>query len=97
MKSPVIKFTGLEIPADAFERVRRKPAHQDWHRIEFQLDEDITVQSIRSWLLDTYDMGWQMYEYNHPDTHHTIVIIRFQDRNHALMFKLQNGMRAGKI
>lgn len=73
------------------------PIPRTWSRVQFQMPYDFdAVSKIRDWLETNLTGRYMLYHFtkNAPDERPETVVIRFESRNDALMFKLKDGHNA---
>ena len=95
MKLPkTIKFTDLEITpvecggANHFTGL----TPTSWTRVEFTIPTSYdALSSVQTWLQDNSANPWSIYDYSSKDRSQRTVVVRFKDKNDALMFKLRGG------
>jgi hypothetical protein len=99
METPTsIQFTDFEISTDVlFRRAHSGPMNPSWTRVQFPIsnnwDDHIEVEK---WLGENTPGKWASYHYQNPKgkKHDFTMIVRFENKNDALMFKLRGGHQA---
>lgn len=94
MEQPkTIKFSGLEINTKELDqRPNRGPMDRTWVRVQFTIPECYEApDKVREWLVQNVLHHWSLYVYSDPTDMSYKMVIRFSDRNDALMFKLKGG------
>lgn len=96
-----ISFTDLDIPlATLFRGSQQGPMNLSWVRTQFAIPNTHEAsRKVELWLLENCPGRWASCLYQNPksrDEEH-IMIVRFQDKNDALMFKLRDGHKAWEI
>lgn len=93
-----ISFTDLEIPVSSLIKGALKgPMDTTWTRVQFVIPNGWDApQHVENWLYDNIGGEWQSYNYQSPKGQRNdyIQVVRFRDRNDALMFKLRGGHQA---
>lgn len=95
MKSPkTIKFSDLEIkPIDLdSHHTRTGIIPQSWTRVQFTLPSDWqSIEKVSKWLADNSSDDWASYNYSLDTKNERVMVVKFKDKNDALMFKLRGG------
>jgi hypothetical protein len=99
MEKPTnLTFTDFEVQTDKlFRRSLSGPMKKSWTRTQFQLPDTFeAAKEVENWLMENTPGKWAYYTYKNPkgkaDGH--IMVVRFEDKNDALMFKLRGGHQA---
>lgn len=73
----------------------------NWTRVQFNIpDSWESIKKVQDWLRENNPGQWASYCYQHPKSRKTndhTMVVRFQDKNDALMFKLRGGHQAWQI
>lgn len=102
MKSPsTIKFSDIEIKPLPVNSPGEAPymslIPKSWTRIQFDIPSNTHyVGKIYDWIRTNSGDCWSGYYYSPGDKETFTVVIKFKDRNDALMFKLRDGFQAWK-
>jgi len=99
MQKPTsLKFTDFEIPADRINaRFHAGPMNLTWIRTQFSIPDGYDApRKVEQWLEQNAANRWATYSYQSPKgkAHDFVMVVRFEDRNDALMFKLRGGHQA---
>ena len=99
MEKPTsLSFTDFEIPVDTlFRRAQQGPMNLAWTRTQFTIPDGYDApRAVETWLGENCPGKWATYNYQSPKgkTNEHIMVVRFEDRNDALMFKLRGGHQA---
>lgn len=73
------------------------PCPRNWSRVQFQIPVDYeALPRIKEWLEANGAGKYYTYHYIHPRSHTQpqAVVVLFESRNDALMFKLKDGFKA---
>lgn len=103
MEQPAnISFTDLEVTTSSLLQAGHSgPMKLDWTRVQFILPDSWDAgKKVQDWLRDNCPGIWQAYSYQHPKHKKTgehLMVVRFEDKNDALMFKLRGGHQAWQI
>jgi len=68
-----------------------------WTRVLFTIPNGWDAsEAIKDWMASNTPGEWQAYTYQNPKgkSNDYIMVVRFQDKNDALMFKLRGGHQA---
>lgn len=95
MKKPqTIKFTDLEIsPLDLQGLGRQGIIPSSWARVQFPIPNDWSkLEKVSKWLTENTSDDWGTYNfYADSKAQERIMVVKFKDKNDALMFKLRGG------
>jgi hypothetical protein len=99
MEKPAsLKFTDFEIPTEAlFRKSHLGPMNLDWVRTQFVVPDAYDApRKVEQWLNENCPGRWATYNYQSPrgKTNDHVMVVRFEDKNDALMFKLRGGHQA---
>lgn len=99
MEKPTsVKFTDFEIPVGSLFRASKYgPMSTSWVRTQFSIPDVFEApKSIESWLRENCPGEWASYHYTSPKGKggECVMVVRFADKNDALMFKLRGGHQA---
>jgi hypothetical protein len=103
MKQPeVIRFTDLEVSTRELLRLNQQgPMNLSWTRVQFIVpDSWDAVKKVQEWLKENCPGEWSSYNFQHPKSKKSgeyTMVVRFEDNNDALMFKLRGGHQAWQI
>lgn len=89
-----LTFTDFEIPLDQLFQHERGPMNLAWTRVQFTVPDGWQApQAVQQWLRENTPGKWQAYSYSNPKgkAQDYIMVVRFKDKNDALMFKLRGG------
>lgn len=97
-KPTSITFTDFEVPLDTILRHSQQgPMDLRWTRTQFTIPDGYDApRAVEAWLVENCPGRWQTYHYHSPkgrDDGYSMVV-RFEDKNDALMFKLRGGHQA---
>lgn len=94
-----VSFSGLELPAAQLmqsHRMHGQPVRKGWTRVQFVLPDrfDGAVR-VLDWLSENCSARYSSYSYQdtQPKSAGFIMVVNFENRNDALMFKLTDGFR----
>lgn len=90
-------FTDFEIPLDQLFQHAKGPMNLSWTRVQFLIPDGWNApQVIQKWMTDNTPGDWQAYHYSNPKgkDNDFVMVVRFRDKNDALMFKLRGGHQA---
>lgn len=97
-KPTTLSFTDFEIPTDRlFQFLSSGPVDLKWVRVQFKISDNYEApKQIEEWLKLNCPGRWSSYSYSDPKskTYENIMVVRFEDRNDAIMFKLRGGHQA---
>lgn len=96
MEKPTnIEFTGLDVPMrDVFRKTDKGPMHVKWTRVQFTVDDPYAnAIAVEEWLRANCPGEWESYTYTRPKGKNSdaVMVIRFENLNDAMMFKLRGG------
>jgi hypothetical protein len=96
-----LNFTDLDVPvASLLRRGQQGPMHRSWTRVQFEVpDAHEASKAVEAWLTGNCSSGWETYQYQSPrgkNSEH-IMVVKFENRDEALMFKLRGGHQAWEI
>lgn len=93
-----LSFTGLEVDANRLKAFTHRPQRLDWTRVQFKFDADVWEGCARvvNWLKANCPGDWDYYSFTEPSGTNTVMVVRFKEKNDALMFKLQDGHQSWK-
>lgn len=99
MEKPVnISFTDFEIPVEVlFRKTSQGPMNLSWTRTQFAVPDGYEApKAVETWLVENCPGRWATYSYQSPKGKggDYIMVVRFEDKNDALMFKLRGGHQA---
>ena len=90
-----ISFTDFSIPTNQlFRKTSIGPMNPKWVRTQFSIPDGYAApNAVISWLNDNCPGQWATCNYMNPKTHNGeyVMVVRFEDKNDALMFKLRGG------
>lgn len=96
-----VEFDGLSLPVSAVLRAKgnsKGPVPSSWQRVAFPIPDGYTsARAVEEWLGQHCPNRWASYHYNNPKqkiTGDRIMVVRFEDKNDALLFKLRGGHQA---
>ena len=99
MEKPTsLSFTDFEVPvSDLLSRNDMGPMNLGWTRVQFTMPDDYDApKHVETWLRENCPGEWQAYR--HPNlrgkTNDYVMVVRFENKNDALMFKLRDGHKA---
>lgn len=98
-----VVFDGLEVPVQDIisGQGKRRPIPANWQRVQFPIPDGYTsAKAVEEWLTNNCPNDWTSYHYNNPknkNSNERIMIVRFQDKNDALLFKLRGGHQAWEL
>ena len=97
----VIQFEGLELPIESFDQQEgtfSKPVPTTWKRVQFSIPDGYTsAKAVEEWLKVNCPNRWASYHYQNPKQKaqgDRVMVVRFEDKNDALLFKLRGGHQA---
>lgn len=97
-KPTSLAFTDFEVPLSSlFRRNKQGPMNLTWTRVQFMIPDGYEApKSVEEWLTENTPGEWQTFHYNSPKgkTNEFVMVVRFKDKNDALMFKLRGGHQA---
>lgn len=98
-KPTSIKFDDVEYSIkDIYQTLgSRGPAPNVWIRVKFTIPEPYDApRQIEEWLRANCPNAWRSYNYRDPRNKNDayVMVVRFQDKNDALFFKLRGGHQA---
>jgi hypothetical protein len=90
-----VRFTGLEF--DPMEVLQSReligsPIPPDWVRVRFDVPDE-AVTKVRRWVAKNTNDRWCLYSFE-GDFETTTVVIAFETKTDAVMFRLKNGETA---
>lgn len=99
MISPdTIKFTDYEVDVRSlFQRSLSGPANLKWTRVLFPIPDGFQApQTVMNWLGDNTPGQFDTWHYQNPRSKNGeyAMVVCFEDKNDALMFKLRGGHQA---
>lgn len=99
MEKPTnLSFTDFEVPVDSlFRRAQQGPMNLAWTRTQFAVPDSYEApKAVELWLTENTPGKWATYSYQSPKGKSSdfIMVVRFEDKNDALMFKLRGGHQA---
>ena len=93
-----VSFSGLEIPANSIlpGPYRNGPMNRNWIRVKFTMNSaNPDFAKVEDWLRKNCKHGWAAYNHVDPsDSSSYFGIVRFENNDDALMFKLSDGHQA---
>lgn len=95
MQKPNIQFTGLPLitnTKDLGNAGVKQIADPEWSRVVFRLStEKSRLDNVHAWLYKNAKGIWSLYKYHESGSYSEyVVVIRFAERNDALLFKLED-------
>lgn len=78
-------------------RDRKGVAPVNWTRVSFKVPDAFTAPAnVDQWLTENCPGLWMSYHYADPrsKTHERLMVVRFEEKNDALFFKLRGGHQA---
>jgi hypothetical protein len=91
-----IEFTDLSLTTSQLFN-RRGPMNPNWVRVKFTIPDDYSAPTqVMAWLREEVKGQWHASYHQDPFSRELAyqMIVRFEDRNDALMFKLRDGYKA---
>lgn len=99
MEKPTnLTFTDFEVQTDKlFRKSLTGPMNRSWTRTQFQVPDNFeSAKLVEDWLVENTPGKWAYFIYKtvrgRPDEY--TMVVRFEDKNDALMFKLRGGHQA---
>lgn len=94
-----IKFDDIEIPTSSITRTlsNKAPCPASWLRVQFPIPDPWDAPTkVEEWLNENCPNGWRSYHYQNPKNQSSehIMVVRFEDKNDAIFFKLRGGHQA---
>lgn len=95
-----VEFEGITVSAPALLRSQRKqvgPITKSWSRTSFPLPDAYNApKHVEAWLEENCKGNWSTFNYGNPKAkdYSQIMVVRFEDLNDALFFKLRDGHRS---
>lgn len=96
-----VEFEGLSLPVSDVIRAKGNstgPVPSTWQRVSFPVPDGYTcARAVEEWLAQNCPNKWAAYHYNNPKQKASadrIMVVRFEDKNDALLFKLRGGHQA---
>lgn len=100
-KPPVLKFTDYDVPTSAISwQGPQSLAPTTWTRVKFNVPGDFTTREatrqVCEWLAHNCVGSWREHHFVDPrgKNGEYTVIVKFENRDDALMFKLRGGHQA---
>ena len=97
-KPTEVSFTDLDVPIQSlFRRASQGPMNLCWTRTQFNIPDSYdAAKAVEMWLIEHCPGRWQAYHYVSPKGkgEDQVMVVRFEDKNDALMFKLRGGHQA---
>lgn len=91
-------FTDFEVPVNRlFRRSQQGPMNLTWTRTQFTIPDSYEApKKVEEWLSENTPGRWATYSYQNPKSKNSdyVMVVRFEDKNDALMFKLRGGHQA---
>lgn len=100
MKLPqIVEFDGLTLTQNDIKSfISDLPVAiipTEWKRVIIDVPDTYSAPSkVNEWLAENCINGYASYEFSDPVTYDGVMVIRFEDVNDALMFKLRDGHKA---
>lgn len=99
MENPTsLQFTDFEIlTSSLFRQAKNGPMNPSWTRVQFAIPDNWEAHiSVEKWIDDNITGRWASYHYLNPKGKRDdyVMVVRFEDKNDALMFKLSGGHQA---
>ena len=98
MEKPTsLTFDGLDVSLNILDERSSGPMDLAWIRTQFNIpDQYDAPKAVHDWLTFNCHGEWSSYYYTAPKfkSGEGIMVVRFKDRNDALMFKLRDGHKA---
>lgn len=99
MEKPInLTFTDFEVPVEQiFRRAHQGPMNTTWTRTQFSVPDGFEApRKVEEWIIRNTPGRWASYSYQNPKDkrHDYIMVVRFEDKNDALLFKLRGGHQA---
>jgi len=94
-----LSFTDFEVPASCIFRGHENgPMNLTWTRVQFTLpDSWEAIKQVQVWLRENCPGQWSASSFADMATRyaeHRHMVVRFEDKNDAMMFKLRGGHQA---
>lgn len=93
-----ISFTDLEVQTSSlFRRSLSGPTNLQWTRVRFTIPNGYDApQAVSDWLADNTPGRFDVWFYQDPKSRdgEYRMVVNFEDKNDALMFKLRGGHQA---
>lgn len=92
-----LAFTDFDVSVDSlFRRAQQGPMNLTWTRTQFSIPDNYDApRAVETWLTENCPGQWATYNYSNPKGRgDSIMVVRFADKNDALMFKLRGGHQA---
>jgi murein tripeptide amidase MpaA len=96
----IVEFEGASVNVQSVLRPAYRsvgPVSSSWVRASFEVPDGYTApRHVDEWLRENCKANWTSVHFHNPrnkDHRHTMVV-RFEDRNDALLFKLRDGHKA---
>lgn len=100
-KPTVLSFTDFEIPTDRLVQSQFSgPINPKWTRVQFKISDAYEAcQRVEEWLKNNCPGRWSAYAYSDPKSrnYESIMVVRFEDKNDAIMFKLRDGHQSWQV
>lgn len=96
-KPQSIKFDGVEYKLSSVLRSKGGPAPSHWTRVKFNVPNDFEApKAVEAWLALNCSGMWRHYHFSDPKSKkgERSMVVRFEERNDALFFKLRGGHQA---
>ena len=99
MEQPTsLSFSGLEVPISNIMPNQFGPMNPNWTRVQFAVNDQWEgPKKVQDWLKENCPNRWSSYHHLNPKSKTediVIMVVRFEDKNDALLFKLRGGHQA---
>lgn len=96
-----LQFTDFEVATEVlFRRATNGPMNPSWTRVQFPIPDNWEAHlAVQKWLNDNTPSKWTSYHYHNPKgkKQDYMMVVRFENKNDALMFKLRGGHQAYEV
>ncbi|MNK39728.1 hypothetical protein D3C87_583480 [compost metagenome] len=99
-KPDTVKFTGLTLSASDLKEASnagvKEVVGSDWKRVHFSVPTARdAIQHVFDWLKANCQGQYTAYKYHDSSSYTEYkMVVRFEDKNDAIIFKLQDGHKA---
>jgi len=99
-KPSKVVFSGLTLEGSKLARVTNPGSYQmidtSWARLTFIVPTaGNAIQDVHDWLAKNCNGAYSMFKFHDQRSYSDYqVVVRFEDKNDAILFKLQDGHRA---
>jgi len=102
METPTnLQFTDFDVSIETlFRRALTGPMNRAWTRVEFSVPDAWEAnKAVEKWLTENTPGRWATTHYSNPRSKENsyTMVVRFEDKNDALMFKLRGGHQAWEV